>query len=65
MRGKQAWIHPAAWMIGLAAATASAMVLVAVISTFGMSVFFERFLVDHHLQLAVVGHIGCFLWADC
>jgi hypothetical protein len=62
MPGKHAWIHPVAWMIGFAAATAWTIVLFAVVTggAFpGPSLFLRQLVTDVHLQIAVVGAIGC------
>jgi hypothetical protein len=60
MRSRLFRIDPFAWMIGLAAATASSILLLgAVGSAVGPSLYFQRLFTDPYLLLATLAHIGC------
>ena len=59
MRGRIVWIEPFAWMVGLAAATASTILLDGAIATaVGPPLFFRQLFTDPYLFLATVAHIG-------
>jgi hypothetical protein len=60
MRGSNSWIHPVAWMIGLAAAAASTILVNGAIATaVGPSLYFRRLFTEPDLLLATLAYIGC------